>query len=103
MSNIAVELAYDDVVTMGLTNAQGQITFGCPPGQHKVRAWKGDELIGSWADISVKDGYKISVTLDVDKDPVVTGEVQIPPKFYKPIPPASEVSSAVSRGSDGGN
>ena len=82
----SVELDYGEFGVMGLTDDQGQITFNCSPGNHRARAWKGDELIGSWS-IIIKTGYRSEIELSIGKAAVIIRLVKLPPRpSYTPLP-----------------
>ena len=79
---------------MGLTDGRGQILFNCIPGSHRVRAWKGEVLIGTWI-IVAKAGYRSEIELPTGKAHIVGELVTLPPRApYRPIPEG--VTSAAS-------
>lgn len=99
VKNQPVELGYGEIITMGLTDDQGRISFSCTPGNHSVRAWIGETLIGTW-DIVARPGHRSSIELVTGKEAVVESTTKLPPRPPRPAIPDS-VKSAYSPGSGG--
>ena len=99
VKNQPVELTYGEIGTVGRTDGQGRISFSCTPGNHKVRVWEDETLIGTW-EIVARAGHRSSIELVTGKEAVVESTEKLPPR---PPPTAipDSVKSASSPGSGG--
>lgn len=97
VKNQPVELTYGEIGTAGRTDDQGRISFSRTPGNHKVRAWEGEMLIGTW-DIVARAGHESSIELVTGKEAVIESTEKLPPR-----PPPTAISDSVKSASSPGS
>lgn len=84
----------DEATVISLTDEHGQVDFECVPQNirdyYRVRAWKDDIRIGSWANIPITVGRKEMMDLPTGGNVTVTGSSPLPYRAPVSIPNATE-------------